>query len=327
MWPRTLGILLAASSALVAGCGSDDGSKKNTPAGAPAKATATNGLIVYGAEKEGVPTQLYTIKPDGTGATQLTHVAGSEVVNPDWSLDGTQLTYEVDSEKNAGIFVSAADGSGAHNLTPKGLQGQPSFSPDGASIVFERDPAPADNGVWIMKRDGSGLHRLTRNPFHQPDICGCDTDPNFSPDGKTITFVRIKSDDEHLAALFAMDADGGHVRRLTPFADEVAIKHAWAPDGSRIAITVGANPEPGASANIVTMRPDGTDRKRLTTFDDGRNAFVGSYSPDGTQIVLRLENGDTHSLATIPSGGGAIHRLTTGTTRPRFIDWGSAPVS
>ena len=320
--PMRTGVLIVASCALAVGCGGDDGSKAASTA-APAKAAATNGLIVYGAEKEGVPTQLYTIKPDGTGATQLTHLTDAEVVNPDWSLDGTQLTYEVDTEKNAGIFVSAADGSGAHNLTPKGLQGQPSFSPDGGSIVFERDSAPGDNGVWIMKSDGSGRHRLTRNPFPQPDSCGCDTDPNFSPDGKTITFVRVKNENAHLAALFAMDADGTHVRRLTPFADEVAIKHAWAPDGSRIAITTTANPVGGASANIVTIAPDGTGRKRLTTFTDGRNAFVGSYSPDGTQIVFRLERGETHSLATIPSGGGAITRLTTGTTRPRFIDWGS----
>jgi Tol biopolymer transport system component len=86
---------------------------------------------------------------------------------------------------------------------------------------------------------------------------------------------------------------------------------------------VTANPEPGESANIVTIAPGGTDRRRLTTFDDGRNAFVGSYSPDGTQIVMRLERGETYSLATIPSGGGAITRLTTGKTRPRFIDWGT----
>ncbi len=114
------------------------------------------------------------------------------------------------------------------------------------------------------------------------------------------------------------------VRRLTPFTDDVAIKHAWAPDGRRIAITVNADPKPGTSANIVTIAADGSDRRQLTTFDDGRNAFVGSYSPDGTQIVMRVERGETFSLATIGSGGGAIHRITTGATRPRFIDWGAA---
>jgi Tol biopolymer transport system component len=315
-------VLLATSCALCAGCGDDDATPKATTTAAPAPATAADGLIVYGAEKEGVPTQLVTIKPDGTGETQITHLTDGEAVNPDWSPDGSQIVYNGQSAAGSGIIVIAADGSGARNLTPKGEQGQPAFSPDGRRIVFESDVS--DNGVFLMNTDGSNRRRLTRSAFRQPDggPC-CDTDPNFSPDGKTITFVRIKKPDE-LQALFAMDADGTHLRRLTPYSDDVAIKHAWAPDGSRIVITTNANPAPGESSNILTIKPDGSDRRSLTTFKDGRRAFVGSYSPDGTKIVMRLEDGDRFSLATIPSDGGTITKLTTGTTKPRFIDWGKS---
>jgi hypothetical protein len=38
----------------------------------------------------------------------------------------------------------------------------------------------------------------------------------------------------------------------------------------------------------------------------------------------RVERGETFSLATIARGGGAIHSLTTGAMRPRFIGWGNA---
>jgi len=100
--------------------------------------------------------------------------------------------------------------------------------------------------------------------------------------------VRVKTDEER-AAPFAIDADGTYVRRLTPYTLDVAIKHGWAPDGSRIAITISANPKPGKSANAVTIKPGGTDMQRLTTFKNGRSAYVGSYSPDGPQIVMRLE--------------------------------------
>lgn len=311
-------VLLVTMAGLYAGCG-DDSTPKEPAAASPAEA----GLILYGAEKQGRPTQLVTIKPDGTGATQITHVKGDGALNPDWSSDGTRIVYEGDSAKGAGIIVIDAAGSGARNLTPTGFQGQPSFSPDGTRIVYERDPKPGDNGVWLMNADGSGLQRLTRNPFARKDRpCGCDTDPNFSPDGKTITFVRIKKEEE-LQALFAMDADGTHVRALTPYSDDVAIKHAWAPDGSRIAITTNANPAEGESANIVTMNPDGSGRTKLTNFGGGRRAFVGSYSPDGSRIVFRLEDDKGFHLATIAGDGGAITRLTTSTTtKPRFIDWG-----
>lgn len=70
-----------------------------------------NGLIVYGAEKEGVPTELYTIKPDGTGVTQLTHLRSGEAVNPDWSQDGGATHLRGGGDTSAAAFVSPADGS------------------------------------------------------------------------------------------------------------------------------------------------------------------------------------------------------------------------
>ena len=55
------------------------------------------------------------------------------------------------------------------------------------------------------------------------------------------------------------------------------------------------------------------------------NAFAGSFSPDGEQIVFRIEAGDTNSLAVIDRDGGNLRRLTTGPGNPRFIDWGTHP--
>ena len=123
-----------------------------------------------------------------------------------------------------------------------------------------------------------------------------------------------------------MDVGGKNVRRLTPYSYDVAIKHSWSPDGSRIAMTINANPAAGESANVVTIDPDGKDLRRLTTFKDGRGAFVGSYSPDGEQLVMRIEekDGEKHSLVTMSSDGGATRELMSGKVRPRFIDWGSS---
>src|SRR5690349_21114861 len=104
-------VLLVMSCALYAGCGDDSSKKPSSQSSTPAAAPAAGGLIVYGAEKEGSPTQLVTIRPDGTGATQITHVTGDGAVNPDWSPDGSQIVYEGDSAKGAGIILVDADGS------------------------------------------------------------------------------------------------------------------------------------------------------------------------------------------------------------------------
>ena len=192
--------------------------------------------------------------------------------------------------------------------------------------MYERDIAPGDNGVWLMRSTGTGQRRVTRNPFGGGGECGCDTDPNFSPNGKLITFVRQRKADKQ-QALFVVRPNGTALRQLTPYSWEVAIKHDWSPDGKLIVLTTNADfVRPNQSANLVTIRPDGSRMKNLTGFKGGtENAFAGSFSPDGKQIVFRIESGDTYSLALIDRDGGNLQRITTGKGRPRFIDWGTHP--
>jgi Tol biopolymer transport system component len=306
---RGLGLATAAFVALIAATG-----VTATPPG-------RNGLIVYAQELRPDHYQLFTIRPDGSGAKQITHNLPS-VVNPDWY--GNTIVAEVVSDSGAGIALFTAAGTLIRYLAPKGFQGQPSYSPDGKWIVYERDIAPGNNGVWLMRSNGTKLHRVTRNPFMLNGECGCDTDPNFSPNGKWISFVRIKKDHEQ-QALFAVRPNGTGLHRITPYSWEIATKHDWSPDGTLIVLTTNADyVRPNESANLVTIRPDGSGMKNLTNFT-GRteNAFAGSFSPDGTKIVFRIESGDTNSLAIIDREGAKLQRITTGKGRPRFIDWGS----
>ena len=281
----------------------------------------TNGRIVF-AREVGEQFRLFTVRPDGTDLRRITTPGGA--TNPDWSPDGRTIAFGLEKADTAGVAVMNANGTQLRTLTPTGFQGQPSFSPDGAWIVFERDASPSSNGVWLIRRDGTGLRRVTSNPFKRRDTCGCDTDPNFSPDGKWISFVRIKA--QHTKqALFMVRRNGTGLRQVTPYSWEVAIKHDWSPDGRLIVLTTNADfVRPNESANIVTIRPDGSGKTELTRFTGGKeNAFAGSFSPDGTQIVFRLEEGDSYSLAVMDLDGGNIRRLTTGKDKPRFIDWGT----
>ena len=291
--------------------------------GATATPPGQNGLIVYAQELRPEHYQLFTIRPDGSGTKQITHLFSAR--NPDWSPNGKTIVAEVESKNGAGITLLSPTGSVVRYLTPKGYQGQPSFSPNGKWIVYERDIAPGNNGVWLMRSNGTDLRRVTRNPFGAGE-CGCDTDPNFSPNGKLISFVRIKKDDEQ-QALFAVRPNGTGLHRITPYSWEVAVKHDWSPDGKLIVLTTNADfVRPNESANLVTIRPDGSGMKNLTGFTGGtENAFAGSFSPDGEQIVFRIESGDTYSLAVIDRDGGNLRRITTGKGRPRFIDWGTHP--
>jgi Tol biopolymer transport system component len=276
-----------------------------------------NGLIAYSGQH-----QLFTIRADGTRKRQLTQTAvQAQAVHADWSPNGTRIVFGLERKDGAGIAVMSADGSGARVLTPRGFQGQPSFSPDGKWIVYERNIADGNNGVWLMRANATDLRRVTRSPFG----C-CDTDPNFSPDGKTISFVRIKAHHK-LQAIFSVRRDGSGLRQVTPYAWEVGIKHDWSPDGKLILLTTNADfARPRESANLVTIRPDGSGVTKLTRFTRGtKNAFAGSFSPDGKQIVFRLETGNQYGLAIINRDGSSLRRLTTSANQPRYIDWGTHP--
>ena len=286
-----------------------------------------NGRIVYEQEVNG-KSQLFTVRPDGTGRRQLTH-GPTESVNGSWSPDGRQIVFEQSSAHNAGVMLMNADGSDVRNLPPTGYQGDPSFTPDGKQIVFTRTDADNYDAVWLMNPDGSNQHELaaTRNAVQAGDTCGCDVDANVSPDGRTITYIRVVGAWGTQQELMSIGIDGTGLKRLTPPSFEVALKHDWSPDGKLIVFTSPGDPGPGQSAKVWVMRPDGSHRRALTRASQGAsNAFAGSFSPNGKWIVFRVEDAKGYHLARIhPDGTGLRVILTARGAPQRSSSWGAAP--
>jgi Tol biopolymer transport system component len=245
----------------------------------PAAATTpgTNGRIAFQMDF-GLGDEIYTIKPNGLGIRQLTEVQGS-AHSPDWSPDGTRIVFETDDPY--GLWIVNADGSHLHRVV--GYGAAPAFTPDGTHLVYDCFDCTGGQGIFLVNADGSDAPgtRLTTNPSGYEG----DTNPEVSPDGKTVTFVRRKAEGE-LQALFAVDIDGTHVRKLVPLRFNVFIKHDWAPNGKHIVFT---SPIDGA-ANVYTVAPDGSHRMQLTHVQPDRGAIAGSYSPDGRWIAFRWED-------------------------------------
>jgi Tol biopolymer transport system component len=59
-----------------------------------------NGRILYQQEDNG-RSQLFTVRPDGSGRRQLTH-ARTESLNGAWSPDGKSIVFEQDAADRAG---------------------------------------------------------------------------------------------------------------------------------------------------------------------------------------------------------------------------------
>jgi TolB protein len=297
----------------LAGCGGDS---KDRVSAAPASGPA--GRIVF-SQTVGEHSDLYTIRPDGGGLKRLTESTG-EAKNADVSRDG-MIVYEDDEAARAVIAVADANGRDRRVLTPSGFQGQPAWSPDGDRIVFERDAGPGDNGLWTMRPDDSDMRRLTRNPYAGAE-CGCDTDPVFSPDGQRISFVRVRAESSGQGALFVMDRNGRHPRRITSWRLDPGIKHAWKPDGSKIMVSSNAHPQPGESSNLYVLRPDGSGLRALTDFAEGTpNALAGSWSPDGRLIAYKSDESGAYQIHLMNTDGSDRRRITHNLTEPSGIVW------
>ena len=86
----------------------------------PAQATfnGANGLLVYQA-KVGDHFQLFTIRPDGTGARQVTHFTDSDGTNAAWSPTARRSASSASGGPNkARLYTMNADGTGLHALNP-----------------------------------------------------------------------------------------------------------------------------------------------------------------------------------------------------------------
>jgi Tol biopolymer transport system component len=302
----------------------------------PAQATypGKNGRIAYVLQR-GDHWQIWTIKADGSGRRQLTHVDGSAVA-PDWSPDGRRIVFEFDHASgpvSCSVEIMDRDGSNVRDLTggqAKACDGDPSFTPNGRRIVFT---AEGDETIMSMNLQGKDrrfiLHSGRR--FGTGDFIV--KLPRVSPDGRTILFGaeqllgNIGGFGASVHAVYSVRMNGTHLTPVVPY-DLDAPAGDWAPNGKRI--ESGDNAGYGAPQavphNVLTVRPDGTGLRFVTHYtgiDVGAGA--GTYSPDGRWIVFRVQRDDHYSLWKIHPDGTGKRLIARFKYNPGTRDWGPRP--
>ena len=109
-------------------------------------------------------------------------------------------------------------------------------------------------------------------------------DPQISPDGKRIVYVRQFSDvmnDKHESNLWTISADGSENRALTNgnYSDS---SPRWSPDGTRIAYISDRDGKP----QIYVRWMDNGQTAELTNLENGPSELV--WSPDGKLISFSM---------------------------------------
>ena len=213
---------------------------------------------------------------------ELVHASGWPAVSPDGNTlvvsERTGRSFQ--SDDRMALVMWNTDGTNPRrvyrdDVTVMGLE----WSRDGRRLVFgaggffsQRTTKPSQ--VMVMKPDGSDVYAVTKGS-------GNAGFPSWSPDGTQIVY-RLWANNEQGEGLRIVDVATGESRVLTMEYDTLP---AWSPNGDVIMFTRYAKDERFLydEFDIYTIRPDGTDLKRLT--DAEGNDAHSLWSPDGNWIL------------------------------------------
>ncbi|MFL6120958.1 TolB family protein, partial [Actinophytocola sp.] len=182
------------------------------------------------------------------------------------SPDGRHVAFDLVTA----IWTVPITGGAARRLTTDDTDAtQPSWSPDGRSLVFQayRD---GNYHVYTVHPDGSGPRQLTSGPYDHRE-------PRFSPDGRTVAF---SSDLGGSYGVHTLDVATGAVTARTDTAADEAMP-AWSRDGRRLAYTVDST-----AIDVLDLSTGAV--VRAVTAPAGTTLFGPSFSPDGVLAYVRI---------------------------------------
>lgn len=197
-----------------------------------------------------------------------------------------------------------------------GRETQVAFSPDGGQIAFVWNGPQGDNAdIYVKLIDAETPLRLTTDPSD-------DSSPVWSPDGKSIFFLRQSVD--HYA-YYQIPALGGAERKLadvgaysvSPTGNSPYIS----PDGKYLAISErSSSVEP---QGLFLLSAETAERRRLTSPPKGTvGDYYPAFSPDGKWLAFaRATSMSTNDLYLLALPDGESKRLTLDNLTIRGIAW------
>ena len=242
--------------------------------------------------------------PSYSGSRNKKRESG-QFANGDWiAVQGK------DPNHNLQIFLVHPDGTGRHQLTFKGDNGTPSWSPDGERIAFSSNRSGND-AIYTMDSDGTNQMLLI--------------DGAAFPDWSTQNEIAYFSND---GLIWAVKPDGSKKRQLTfRSKPRTATGHpSWSPDGNKLTFVyitrdpsspAGFNPEiwcidrDGSNMRLVTMTDPDNTRPDGSFLNTAHDANAPDFGPDGWIAFWSGEENSWGQVWKIRDYGGQRIQLTS----------------
>ncbi len=263
------------------------------------------GVLLTNPEHQAV----YTVTASGGNATQVT--PKGYTFHPRWSLDGERIYFRWNKGNIASVPSEGGEISkGLLDADSKVYVAAPgggcAVSPDGKKIVFSgakniiRDNKTVyEVDIYTIPADGGEPKKLTISP-------GQDRFPCWSPDGKSIAFIRYpepaKEKNNYIMNICIIRTEGGEVRQLTSESHRVQWSTiAWSPDGKSIAYF-------SEDKSIMVIPVQGGESSEVVKVEDVSMHSELAWSPDGSRLVYSSKG----SIWVVSMDGGEPEEIKTG---------------
>ena len=273
---------------------------------------------------------------------RLTRQASTDF-NPVWSPDGRYIAFCRIQKGGTGIYTIPALG-GAERIVRKTLWeydpfmpfwfgGRLSWSPDGKFLAYSDHPSRGENAsIFLLSLDSLEVRKLT-----SPTRSNGDFNPEISPDGQTLAFVRA------FHSIYTIAMSGGKEHLL--FSNNGSRQGlAWTPDGRALVFTNGYGlwkiSLRGGDPERLQVGQDGVEPsirgsrlayvQRISAFNIWKRRLHSSgsaespdkllpstrmqsgpqFSPDGTRIAFESTRSGTNEIWACQSDGSRLMQLT-----------------
>jgi Tol biopolymer transport system component len=155
------------------------------------------------------------------------------VYSPAFAPDGTAMYFQREKGRGTALMRAETDAAGrVLRTTPVLDDGANNFhvrpSPDEQRIAFDSD-RDGTRGIYVADRNGRDARRVSGPGYAAV--------PSWSPDGRSLVFVRAEPSQPRVWNLWHLTLASGELRQLTSYKVGQPWGASWFPDGRRVAFS------------------------------------------------------------------------------------------